>query len=90
MPLSGVSGRSHSSMEVTTDSEGHFNDNEKETPVFNGIKMDGETSSDSSWTRSLDVGNTSGLGILTCIPFLRYLDKEPPSSFFLILFGFFH
>lgn len=75
LPLSGVSDSQHSSVGVTTGSEGHLNLKDETAPEVNGNEVDGQNSSDSSETGSMNVGNKNDSGILTCIRFLKYPNK---------------
>lgn len=73
--LPGVSGRQHSSVGVSTNSEEHLNTKESQAPEFNGNEVDGENNSDVSGTTILNGGSQSDSGVLTFIPFLRYSSK---------------
>lgn len=77
--LPGVSGRQHSSVGVTTNSEGHLDTKESQAPGFNGSEVNEENSSAVSGTTISNVGNQSDSGVLTFILFLRYSNKYPPS-----------
>ncbi|KAM7317525.1 hypothetical protein ACRRTK_023827 [Alexandromys fortis] len=58
----GVSGRQHSSVGVSTNSEDHLNTKESQAPEFNGNEVDGESNSDVSGTTILNGGSQSDSG----------------------------
>ncbi|XP_037053328.1 submandibular gland protein C-like isoform X15 [Peromyscus leucopus] len=65
---SGVSGSQHSLVGVTTGSEGHLNLKDEKAPEVNGNEVDGQNSSDSSETGSMDVGNKNDSGTNVASP----------------------
>ncbi|XP_037053321.1 uncharacterized protein LOC119086352 isoform X8 [Peromyscus leucopus] len=66
--LQGVSGSQHSLVGVTTGSEGHLNLKDEKAPEVNGNEVDGQNSSDSSETGSMDVGNKNDSGTNVASP----------------------
>ncbi|XP_037053322.1 submandibular gland protein C-like isoform X9 [Peromyscus leucopus] len=64
----GVSGSQHSLVGVTTGSEGHLNLKDEKAPEVNGNEVDGQNSSDSSETGSMDVGNKNDSGTNVASP----------------------